>query len=158
MTATDQRRFAVDAPTVPALAVGAGGGSLSSRRLLEVVASRGRDGDWLCFEGDVAGEIVVVGLAADRTRIGRGHAADVRLDDPTVSRRHALIVRDAGVATVYDERSLNGVLVNGRPVSSQRLEHGDEIRLGRRRLCFARLAGSAHASVPAPPAPAPAAA
>ena len=50
------------------------------------------------------------------TRIGRSLAADVRFDDPTVSRRHALIVRQADGVRVLDDRSLNGVFVNGERV------------------------------------------
>jgi FHA domain len=147
MTAPDQRESIPDAPAVPPLRAA---GGLSSLRLLEIAASRGAAGDCLCLEDGPAGDVVVVSLVAERTRIGRGIAANLQLDDPTVSRRHALIVRDAWGATVLDERSLNGVLVNGCRVSSRRLEHGDEIRLGRRRLLYARLTGAA-ARVESPP-------
>ena len=58
----------------------------------------------------------VVPLAREWTRIGRSLAADVRFDDPTVSRRHALIVRQADGVRVLDDRSLNGVFVNGERV------------------------------------------
>ena len=54
-----------------------------------------------------------VPLTREWTRIGRSLAADVRFDDPTVSRRHALIVRQADGVRVLDDRSLNGVFVNG---------------------------------------------
>jgi len=97
----------------------------------------GEPGEYLCFEdGD---EIVVVPLTREWTRIGRGLAADVRFDDPTVSRRHALIVRNPDGVRVLDDRSLNGVFVNGQRVEWSPLAHGDEIRVGRHRLYYATL-------------------
>jgi pSer/pThr/pTyr-binding forkhead associated (FHA) protein len=61
----------------------------------------------------------------------------VRFDDPTVSRRHALIVRQADGVRVLDDRSLNGVFVNGERIVSRLLADGDEIVIGRYRLRFA---------------------
>lgn len=73
------------------------------------------------------------------TRIGRSEAADVFLDDPTVSRRHALIVADPGKQLrVLDDRSLNGVFVNGTQVELKSLRHGDELAIGRFRLHLLR--------------------
>ena len=66
----------------------------------------------------------------------RSLAADVRFDDPTVSRRHALIVRQADGVRVLDDRSLNGVFVNGERVEWRVLRDGDEIVVGRYRLNF----------------------
>jgi pSer/pThr/pTyr-binding forkhead associated (FHA) protein len=76
--------------------------------------------------------------ALDRewTRVGRSLAADVRFDDPTVSRRHALIVRQPDGVRVLDDRSLNGVFVNGERVEWRVLADGDEIVVGRYRLHF----------------------
>ena len=75
------------------------------------------------------------------TRIGRSLSAHVRLDDPTVSRRHALLHRDEGSARVLDDRSLNGVFVDGERVELEQLRDGCEIAIGRFRLHFIRLAG-----------------
>ena len=58
-------------------------------------------------------------LTREWTRIGRSLAADVRFDDPTVSRRHALIVRHPDGVRLLDDRSLNGVFVNGARVDGQ---------------------------------------
>ena len=58
-------------------------------------------------------------LTREWTRIGRSLAADVRFDDPTVSRRHALIVRQPDGVRLLDDRSLNGVFVNGARVDGQ---------------------------------------
>ena len=79
---------------------------------------------------------MIVPLAREWTRIGRSLAADVRFDDPTVSRRHALIVRQHDGVRVLDDRSLNGVFVNGQRVEWQVLHDGDEIVVGRYRLHF----------------------
>ncbi len=69
------------------------------------------------------------------TRIGRSVAADVQLDDPSVSRRHALVVSEAGEPLrVLDDRSLNGVFVNGKEVEWGRLADGDELGIGRFQL------------------------
>jgi hypothetical protein len=91
-------------------------------------------GEHLAYtEGD---EVVIVPLTKEWTRIGRSLAADVRFDDPTVSRRHALIVRQPDGVRVLDDRSLNGVFVNGERVDWRGLEDGDEILVGRYRLTF----------------------
>jgi predicted nucleic acid-binding Zn-ribbon protein len=73
-------------------------------------------------------------------RIGRSLSAEVRLDDPTVSRRHAVIFVDVDGARVLDDRSQNGVLVNGERVISHSLLDDDEIIIGRYRLRFVDLA------------------
>jgi hypothetical protein len=75
-------------------------------------------------------------LEREWTRIGRSLAADIRFDDPTVSRRHALIVRQPDGLRVLDDRSLNGVFVNGERVEWSTLADGDEIVIGRHHLHF----------------------
>jgi predicted nucleic acid-binding Zn-ribbon protein len=100
-------------------------------------------GEYLAYEE--GGELRTVALTREWTRIGRSLAADVRFDDPTVSRRHALVVRQADGVRVLDDRSLNGVFVNGARidrsgVGQQTLRDGDEILVGRYRLRFLRIA------------------
>jgi pSer/pThr/pTyr-binding forkhead associated (FHA) protein len=87
-----------------------------------------------------------VALTREWTRIGRSLAADVRFDDPTVSRRHALIVRQPDGVRVLDDRSLNGVFVNGARVEGKVLNDGDEIIVGRYRLSFMDVTSSSQAS------------
>jgi FHA domain/Zinc-ribbon containing domain len=70
------------------------------------------------------------------TRIGRSLAADVRFDDPTVSRRHALLIQGHDGVRVLDDRSLNGVWVNGERVEWSSLADGDEIRVGAHSLRY----------------------
>jgi pSer/pThr/pTyr-binding forkhead associated (FHA) protein len=91
-------------------------------------------GQYLVFDRD--GKTETIALEREWTRVGRSLAADVRFDDPTVSRRHALIVRQADGVRVLDDRSLNGVFVNGERVEWRELRDGDEIVVGRYRLAF----------------------
>jgi hypothetical protein len=85
-------------------------------------------------------DVVMVPLVREWTRVGRSLAADVRFDDPTVSRRHALIVRQPDGVRVLDDRSLNGVFVNGERVDWRNLQDGDEIVVGRYRLTYLEVA------------------
>jgi len=97
-------------------------------------------GEYLCYEE--GGELRTIALTREWTRVGRSLAADVRFDDPTVSRRHALIVRQADGVRLLDDRSLNGVFVNGARVDGQALQDGDEIIVGRYRLLFVSIPGA----------------
>ena len=92
---------------------------------------------------------VVVPITGEWTRIGRSLAADVRFDDATVSRRHALIVSQPDGVRVLDDRSLNGVYVNGERVEWSPLRDGDRIAVGRHTLWFLDTT-----AVPTAPAPA----
>jgi pSer/pThr/pTyr-binding forkhead associated (FHA) protein len=98
-------------------------------------------GEYLAFD-DSSG-VRTVPLTREWTRIGRSLAADVRFDDPTVSRRHALLVRQPDGMRVLDDRSLNGVFVNGERVEWRTLADGDEIVVGRYRLSFLEVSADA---------------
>jgi FHA domain/Zinc-ribbon containing domain len=87
--------------------------------------------------------VSVLPVSEEWTRIGRSLAADVRLDDPTVSRRHALVCRQPGRVRVLDDRSLNGVFLNGERVEWHELSDGDELIIGRYRLYFVDATQSA---------------
>jgi len=91
-------------------------------------------GKYLAYEE--SGKQCLVPVAREWTRIGRSLSADVRFDDATVSRRHALIVHGADGTRVLDDRSLNGVYVNGRRVEWSTLRDGDQILVGRHSLWF----------------------
>lgn len=81
------------------------------------------------------GELLDFEIEGGWTRIGRSTAADIQLDDPSVSRRHALVVSEPGEPLrVLDDRSLNGVFVNGDLVEWGKLADGDELTIGRYRL------------------------
>ena len=123
----------------------------SSAWVVEARDSITDQGLYLAFrEGD---DVRIVPLTREWTRIGRSLAADVRFDDPTVSRRHALIVRQADGVRVLDDRSLNGVFVNGERVEWSVLRDGDEIVVGRHILRFLDVA-TARASEPSTARPA----
>jgi predicted nucleic acid-binding Zn-ribbon protein len=106
-------------------------------RLREARERIDQPGEYLFYED--SGELRTVALTREWTRIGRSLAADLRFDDPTVSRRHALIVRQPDGVRLLDDRSLNGVFVNDSRVDGKTLADGDEIIVGRYRLCFASI-------------------
>ena len=97
------------------------------------------EGEYLAW--DEGGTVRVVALEECWTRLGRSLSADVRFDDPTVSRRHALVHRQEGSVRILDDRSLNGVFLNGERVDMRELTHGDEVAIGRFHLYFLSLAG-----------------
>ena len=76
------------------------------------------------------GDEVIVARLGRLTRIGRRPGADVVLDDATVSRRHALVMERDGESIIADDRSRNGLFVNGLRVLQAPLHNGDEIQLG----------------------------
>ena len=72
------------------------------------------------------------------TRIGRSMTADIELEDMTVSRRHALIVRGEGRTVLLDDGSRNGVRLNGERIKrAEPLSDGDVIAVGRTELRYA---------------------
>jgi pSer/pThr/pTyr-binding forkhead associated (FHA) protein len=72
----------------------------------------------------------------DRISIGRSPDAGVFLDDVTVSRNHALLVRRRDGLYIDDLGSLNGTYVNRRRIESHRLSDGDEIQVGKYKLSY----------------------
>ena len=75
-------------------------------------------------------------LDAEVTRAGRHPDSDIFLDDITVSRRHAEIVRRADGFHVVDTGSLNGTYVNRDRVEDAKLANGDELQIGKFKLVF----------------------
>ncbi|HKH17599.1 MAG TPA: FHA domain-containing protein [Solirubrobacteraceae bacterium] len=116
----------------------------------EARANLSSPGKYLAY--DDSGRHIVVPVSREWTRIGRSLAADVRFDDSTVSRRHALIVSQADGVRVLDDRSLNGVYVNGRRVEWSPLADGDEIVVGRHTIHFMDTAASDEALPDSAPA------
>jgi pSer/pThr/pTyr-binding forkhead associated (FHA) protein len=107
--------------------------TIPSGWLEEARAALPSQGRYLVARGEDAIQVFSVG--AGWTRIGRSVAADIRLDHPSVSRRHALIVSESDTTLrVLDDRSLNGVFVNGEEIEWGKLEDGDELRIGRFQL------------------------
>ena len=82
-----------------------------------------------------AGQVRTTPIAEGWAKVGRSSCADIQLDDPTVSRRHALVVRtEDGGLKALDDRSLNGLFVNGNHVEWTALADGDELEIGRFKL------------------------
>ena len=105
--------------------------------ILQDVAPPGR---YLAIEHD--GRSWLISLTRPITHIGRGLIADVRLEDPHVSRRHAIIAirGDGPVAVrVLDDRSSQGTFVNGDAVTVANLRDGDIVRVGRVALRYTEI-------------------
>jgi hypothetical protein len=75
-------------------------------------------------------------LTGDRLGIGRRPESEIFLDDVTVSRDHALLVRRGGHYYLDDCGSLNGTYVNRQRVDSHKLEDGDELQIGKYKLTY----------------------
>ena len=145
----DQRMS--DAENTGPLPVGGGAGEPVRRERPDWVADAragvSEPGKYLAYEE--SGRHVVLPITREWTRIGRSMAADLRFDDATVSRRHALVVSQPEGVRVLDDRSLNGIYVNGRRVEWSPLTDGDEVAIGRHTLFFL---DTVEAGSPAPPA------
>jgi hypothetical protein len=125
------------ADTVETPAIRPGDAAPVQAQIDELAPASALAGGCLCFEDEFGG-FIVVPIAGPAMRIGRGLAADVAFEDPTVSRRHALLTLDGDRVRVLDDRSLNGLFVNGIRVRSRVLADGDVIGVGRHRLHYAR--------------------
>jgi FHA domain/Zinc-ribbon containing domain len=138
---TDFRRSSMfEQPTLKSIAI-TRPAAKPAEWLDEVRETIDEPGKYLAMFAD--GQTRVIELSDGWSRIGRSRSADIRLDDPTVSRRHAVIVRTPeGELRVLDDRSMNGILVNGEPVDWSPLADGDELQIGRYTLSVVESAGS----------------
>jgi hypothetical protein len=75
-------------------------------------------------------------IAGERMTIGRSPEAEVFLDDVTVSRNHALLVRRRDGLYIDDLGSLNGTYVNRRRIESHQLQNADELQVGKYKLTY----------------------
>lgn len=75
-------------------------------------------------------------LTAEVTTAGRHPDSTIFLDDITVSRRHAEVVRSGGGYVVRDAGSLNGTYVNRERIDERELQNGDEVQVGKFKLVF----------------------
>ena len=81
-------------------------------------------------------------LDGDVTTAGRHPDSDIFLDDITVSRRHAEVVRTPGGYVLRDVGSLNGTYLNRERIEEASLSNGDELQVGKFKLVFFAGAGS----------------
>jgi len=75
-------------------------------------------------------------LNSEATRIGRATDNEIFLDDVTVSRKHAEILRNGKIFSLKDLGSLNGTYLNGALVDEAALSDGDELQVGKFRMHF----------------------
>jgi FHA domain/zinc-ribbon domain len=75
-------------------------------------------------------------LDGERLTVGRRPDSDIFLDDVTVSRDHAVLVRRGSDYFLDDLGSLNGTYVNRRRIESHRLADGDELQIGKYKLAY----------------------
>jgi hypothetical protein len=75
-------------------------------------------------------------LSGSRVVVGRSREADIVLQDPNVSRRHAELRRGDAGWQIVDLGSTNGIKVNGRRVDNRQLSAGDQITIGVTDLTF----------------------
>jgi pSer/pThr/pTyr-binding forkhead associated (FHA) protein len=111
------------------------------------VDENGEEGESLLASLGITGPALVVrsggGIAGQpfqpgegTTLVGRSPECDIFLDDVTVSRRHAEIVREGDEFTIKDLGSLNGTYVNRKRIESTALADDDEVQIGKYRLTF----------------------
>ena len=98
-------------------------GSPREGNVLLIRTGGGREGESIAFDSDVL-------------TIGRSPHSDLFLDDVTVSRHHARVIRDDDGYLVEDLNSLNGTYVNRKRIERHRLSDGDELQIGKFKLAF----------------------
>lgn len=84
--------------------------------------------------GGLAGETFAP--TGEKTTIGRHPESDIFLDDITVSRNHALLIRKPDGCYIQDQGSLNGTYVNRVRVETQKLTDGDQVQIGKYKLTY----------------------
>lgn len=103
-------------------------------------AGRPGPGRWFAIAEDDGERLVPLERAI--THIGRGFAADLQLEDVSVSRRHAIVTQRRGAVRILDDRSSNGTFVNGRRVQEAQLHDGDVVVIGRVVMQYRDVPGS----------------
>ena len=101
---------------------------------LDAIATHGHAALVIRSGGNRVGESFP--LEGDRMTVGRRPDSYVFLDDVTVSRDHALVVKRGGDFYLDDLGSLNGTYVNRRRIESHKLADGDELQVGKYKLTF----------------------
>ena len=102
--------------------------SEGERRRAALTMPRLAPGRYLAIED--SSNVVLFPLDRELMHIGRSPSSEIVLDDASVSRRHALITRRGERTVILDDRSRNGVHVNGTRVSEADLHDGDTIVCG----------------------------
>jgi len=83
------------------------------------------------YDGSVKGRSVQI--KGDSASVGRGPSNDIQIDEPSVSKRHARILKDRTGYSIEDLRSQNGTWINGGFIASGRriaIESGVPVSIG----------------------------
>src|SRR5437899_731191 len=89
-----------------------------------------------------------VPLTGDRVRIGKAASNDLVIaEDPTLSRKHAVVERTDSGWAVRDLDSRNGTFVNGKRVTAHALRHGDQMTVGASRAVFEMVTATSQATI-----------
>lgn len=75
-------------------------------------------------------------LRSEEVLVGRDPANDIFLDDITVSRHHAKISLKGNECFIQDRGSLNGTYINRKRIEKGRLQHKDELQIGKFKMIF----------------------
>ncbi len=102
-----------------------------------VLPGMARRGPYLAVED--GGQTRLIALEARITHIGRSMQANVRIENQSVSRSHAIIVRHGRFARLLDNRSSNGTYLNGRRIVATNLANGDLIGVGSLELRYVEI-------------------
>ncbi|MBQ1286536.1 MAG: FHA domain-containing protein, partial [Aeriscardovia sp.] len=127
-------RTVIGLPPVKVPAALAREGSLTGQDL--EVMDKLREGNALLIAVSGFSQNVRYLLDEPSINVGRSMKADILLDDPTVSRRHAVFTKVGGTYVLKDLDSLNGTYVNGSRIDSLELHSGDAIMIGRFKMLF----------------------
>ncbi|MDO4868830.1 MAG: ATP-binding cassette domain-containing protein [Bacillota bacterium] len=112
---------------------------LKNHSIIRIGSSKNPDKMVLIFFTYMSADAVMdrTDLNKDQILIGRNPTNDIILNHPSVSRVHAVVSKHAGKYYIRDNRSLNGVIVNGTPVNKERvLKDKDVIEISGFQLIF----------------------
>jgi pyruvate/2-oxoglutarate dehydrogenase complex dihydrolipoamide acyltransferase (E2) component len=87
----------------------------------------------LSLDGQVLAEY---NMSKERYTVGRLQDNDIRIDNPTVSGHHSLVINILNDSFLEDLNSTNGTYVNGRLIKKHALQNGDVVTVGRHQLRF----------------------
>lgn len=130
----ESERTIMGLPPVRVPAALAKEGSLTGQDL--EVMEKLKEGDALLIAVSGFSQNVRYLLNEPSVSVGRSLKADILLDDPTVSRHHALFTKLGATYVLKDLDSLNGTYVNGSRIDSLELKSGDAIMMGRFKMLF----------------------
>jgi pSer/pThr/pTyr-binding forkhead associated (FHA) protein len=118
--------------------------SLSEQEGLQAAAAAAKTAPGRYLATEEHGELILFALGereGQSLHIGRSPASDIQLEDPSVSRRHAVVTHRGGRTVLLDDRSLNGIFVNGERVGEAPLTDGDWIGIGHVSLRYVEVTG-----------------